>query len=91
MWKKLLLNRIWKRIYIERLGEPLIYNLVSIFIFIFGNFIKKIEYDLVPRQPYAFGLNEVFKIAKLENKKKNTNTRIWCCVWCRFVQSCIYI
>jgi len=70
MWKKLFLNRIWNRIYIERLGEPLIYNLVSIFIFIFGSFVKKIDYDLVPRQPYAFGLNEAFKIAKLEEKKK---------------------
>lgn len=70
MWKKLLLIRIWKRIYIERLSEPLIYNFVSIFIFIFGSFIKKINYDLIPRQPYAFGLNEAFKIAKLENKKK---------------------
>ena len=43
------------------MGEPIIYNIVSIFILIFGNFTKKIDYDLIPRQPYAFGLNEAFK------------------------------
>jgi hypothetical protein len=63
MWKKILLARIWKRIYIERLCETILYNLVSLFIFIFGNLVKKIEYDLVPRCPYAFGINLAFEEA----------------------------
>ena len=63
MWKKLFEARIWKRIYIERLCEPVLYNIISLFIFVFGNFIKKIEYDLVPRFPYAFGVNLAFKEA----------------------------
>ena len=63
MYKKLFSLRILKRIYLERLGEPLIYNLVSLWMFFFGNIKKKIEYDLVPRQPYAFGLNQAFKAA----------------------------
>lgn len=66
MLKKLFLLRIWKRIYLERLGEPFIYNLVSLFYLLFGNFIEKIRYDLVPRQPYAFGLNEAFRRVKLQ-------------------------
>ena len=70
MWKKLFLLRIWKRIYIERLGEPIIYNLVSIFVFIFGGFRKKIDYDLVPRQPYAFGLKDAFEISIAEECSK---------------------
>lgn len=70
MWKKLFSLRIWKRIYIERVGEPIIYNLASIFFFVFGNFVKKIDYDLVPRQPYAFGLNESFKNAAKKKIKK---------------------
>ena len=70
LFLKLLKPRIWKRIYKERLGEPFIYNLISIFIYIFGDFIKKINYDLVPRHPYAFGINEAFKIAKEENINK---------------------
>ena len=69
LFLKLLKPRIWKRIYKERLGEPFIYNLISIFVYIFGDFIKKINYDLVPRHPYAFGINEAFKMDcyKVEN------------------------
>ena len=66
MLKKFLSLRIWNRIYLERLGEPFIYNIVSLFYLFFGNFIKKIKYDLVPRQPYAFGLNEAFRKVKLQ-------------------------
>ncbi len=36
---------ILKRIYKERLGEPIIYNLVSIFVFLFGDFRAKVKYD----------------------------------------------
>jgi hypothetical protein len=72
MFRKLLDKRILKRIYLERLGEPLIYNLASIYVFLFGTLTKKIDYDLVPRQPYAFGLNEAFKRARsLKIKKIN--------------------
>jgi hypothetical protein len=70
MWKKILLARIWKRIYIERLCEPILYNVVSLFIFIFGNFVKKIEYDLIPRCPYAFGVNLAFVEATKQRIKK---------------------
>ena len=70
MFKKIFLLRIWKRIYLERIGEPIIYNIISLFVFIFGSFLKKIDYDLVPRQPYAFGLNEAFKRSAEEKVKK---------------------
>jgi len=70
MWKKLLQPRIWRRIYLERLGEPLFYNLVSLVVLIFGRFSKKIDYDLVPRQPYAFGLKTAFNEAKSLGIKK---------------------
>ena len=70
MWKKLKEKRIWGRIYLERLGEPLLYNFVSIFVFFFGSYQKKIEYDLVPRQPYAFGLATTFKAMKNHPNKK---------------------
>ena len=70
MWKKIFLIRIWKRIYIERLGEPIIYNIVSLFYLLFGSFLKKIEYDLVPRHPYAFGVNLAFQNAAQEKLKK---------------------
>lgn len=64
MYRKLFSRRIFNRIYLERLGEPLIYNLASIYFLLFGTLTKKIDYDLLPRQPYAFGLNEAFKRAQ---------------------------
>jgi hypothetical protein len=70
MWKKLLSFRIWKRIYLERLGEPIIFNLFSIYHLFFGNLLDKIKYDVIPRQPYAFGLNEVFRKAHIQKIKK---------------------
>ena len=69
---KLLQPRIWRRIYLERLGEPFVYNLVSIFVYFFRDFKTKIDYDLVVRQPYAFGIKEAFDIAKGENVNKIT-------------------
>ena len=63
MWKKLFEARVWRRIYLERLGEPLLYNIAAMFVLVFGNILSKIKYDCVPRQPYAFGLGEGFRIA----------------------------
>ena len=72
LFLKLLNPRVIRTIYKEKLGEPLIYNLVSIPILFFGDLRTKIFYDLVPRQPYAFGINEAFSIAKEENINKIT-------------------
>jgi hypothetical protein len=69
MLRKLLEPRIWRRIYRERLGEPLIYNVASAFVALFGNIVKKIDYDLVARQPYAFGLQEAFRFAADERQR----------------------
>lgn len=72
LFLKLFNPRILRRIYKEKLGEPLIYNLISIPVLFFGDLRAKIYYDLVPRQPYAFGINEAFNIAKEENVKNIT-------------------
>jgi hypothetical protein len=69
MLRKLLEPRIWKRIYRERLGEPLIYNVASLGVAAFGNIVRRIEYDLVPRQPYAFGLQQAFEFAAAHGAK----------------------
>ncbi|MBT8148124.1 MAG: hypothetical protein KJN90_14795 [Gammaproteobacteria bacterium] len=70
MFLKLLSPRIWRRIYLERLGEPFLYNLMSVFYYFFGSIETKIDYDLIPRQPYAFGIKEAFVIARAENATK---------------------
>lgn len=54
IWRKLFLPRIWKRIYVERLGEPILYNIASLFILMFGSVRRKIEYDCIPRNCYAY-------------------------------------
>ena len=71
LYKKLFSLRVLReRIYRERLGEPIVYNIVSVLILIFGNITRKIDYDLVPRLPYAFGMMEGFKLAQ----RLNVNT-----------------
>ena len=72
IFKKLFRFYILKRIYQERLGEPIIYNLVSIFVFLFGNFRSKVKYDLVPREAYAYGILSAADYAIENNIKKIT-------------------
>jgi hypothetical protein len=72
LWKKLSEPRIWRRIYIERLGEPLIYNIASVFVALFGSVRQKIEYDLVLRQPYAYCIWEAAMLAKKHGVPKLT-------------------
>jgi len=43
LFKKLFNIRILKRIYIERMGESLIYNMVSLYYLMFGSFKKKLN------------------------------------------------
>jgi hypothetical protein len=64
--------RIWRRIYIERLGEPIIYNLASIFVALFGSVRQKIAYDLVLRHPYAFCIQAAADLARKHNVPKLT-------------------
>ena len=40
----------------DRLGEPLHLNLISAFASLFGNFRTKVDFDLISRRPYAFGV-----------------------------------
>ncbi|MBB4611577.1 hypothetical protein [Sphingomonas yabuuchiae] len=69
MLRKLLEPHIWARIWRERAGEPILYNLASIGVAAFGSITRKIDYDLVPRQPYAFGLQQAFAFAAKERER----------------------
>jgi len=61
---------IRKRIFIERFSEPLHLNILSLFVYLFGNIESKIKYDLIIRQHHAFGLLEAAKSAKKKGLKK---------------------
>ena len=54
--KKLTEERVWRRIVLERLTEPLHLNLASLGVALFGGFRSKVAFDLVVRQQHAFGL-----------------------------------
>ncbi|MDR2765713.1 MAG: hypothetical protein LBB90_11870 [Tannerella sp.] len=54
--KKLKYGYIWRRIFVERLTEPLHLNLLAVFVFLFGSYRSKIAFDLILRQQHAFGL-----------------------------------
>ena len=44
--------------------------MVSVFYLLLGNIQRKIDYDLVPRQPYAFGLKTAFEQCVSEKSSK---------------------
>jgi hypothetical protein len=55
---------VWRRIFLERLTEPLHLNILSVPVLAFGSYRTKIEWDLVLRQPYAFGALEAADVAR---------------------------
>jgi hypothetical protein len=65
--KKFLRKYIWKRVFYERLTEPLHLNLLSLVVSIFGGFRSKVEFDLVLRQQHAFSILKSADIARANN------------------------
>ena len=57
-------GRIWRRIFMERLTEPLHLNFMSAFVAVFGSYSSKIKWDLIVKQPYAYGALEAAELAK---------------------------
>ncbi len=49
-------GRVWKRLLIERLSEPLHLNAMALFVMAFGSLRSKILFDLYLRPQHAFGL-----------------------------------
>jgi hypothetical protein len=43
----------WRRIFLERLTEPVHLNLLSLPVLLFGSYRAKIAWDLIIRQQYA--------------------------------------
>lgn len=53
----------WKKIFVERLTEPLHLNMLSAFVAVFGSFRAKVAFDLVVRQQYAFPILKAADLA----------------------------
>lgn len=54
--RKLREGRIWQRIAVERLSEPLHLNAAALAVALFGSFRAKVAFDLVLRQHHAWAL-----------------------------------
>jgi len=68
--KKLIRPYIWKRIFYERLSEPIHLNLLSLFVMIFGSFRLKVDFDLVLRSQHAYALLKAADDAKKIGKER---------------------
>jgi hypothetical protein len=64
MWQRLKLAHVWRRIFYERLTEPLHLNAISLFAAVFGSYRTKIKFDLIPRQHYAYGVLRAADLAR---------------------------
>lgn len=53
-----------RRLLVERLGEPVHLNLISLFVALFGSTRTKIDFDLVVRQQFAFSILYAADLAK---------------------------
>jgi len=63
---------IWKRIFYERLTEPFHLNLISFFVWLFGSYRMKSDYDLILRSQHAYALFKAADLAKSEKKESVT-------------------
>ena len=55
MLRRLFKNgRLLRKVFIERLTEPVHLNILSLFVALFGGYRLKVAFDLIVRQQYAF-------------------------------------
>jgi hypothetical protein len=54
--KKLRHKYIWRKVFYERLTEPLHLNVLSAFVAVFGGFRSKVAFDLIVRPQHAFAI-----------------------------------
>ena len=64
MWRKLRHGRIWRRVLVERLTEPLHLNLLSVVVAVCGGFRAKVAFDLVLRHHHAYCLLSQADVAR---------------------------
>jgi hypothetical protein len=68
--KKLTKLYIWKRVFYERLSEPIHLNFISLIILLFGNYRQKCNFDLILRPHHAYCLLNAADAAISEGKHK---------------------
>src|SRR4051794_27402049 len=61
---KLSKRRVWRRLFLERLREPLHLNAAPAVVLAFGSYRSKINWDLVVRPHYAYGVLKAADLAR---------------------------
>ena len=61
---KLVKRRVWRKIFLDRLSEPLHLNVLSLFVLAFGSFRSRVNWDLVIRPHYAYGVLKAADVAR---------------------------
>lgn len=54
VWRRLFQPGKFRKVFVERLTEPVHLNILSLFVALFGSYRLKVLFDLVVRQQYAF-------------------------------------
>jgi hypothetical protein len=62
--RKLRRKGVWGRVGVERLTEPLHLNAASALVWAFGSYTRKIDWDLIWKQPYAYGVLQAARLAQ---------------------------
>jgi len=70
--KKLLEPRVWRKAFVERLTEPLHLNVLALLVQVFGSFRNKVDFDLVLRPYYAYGVLESAEWARARGWREMT-------------------
>jgi hypothetical protein len=70
--RKLTEPRILRRIFLERLTEPVHLNLLSVWVAIFGSFTQRVGFDLILRQHNAFAILNAAQRARAQGVRKIT-------------------
>src|SRR4030081_2905725 len=52
--RRLMMPGKLRKLFVERLTEPIHLNLLSLFVALFGSYRAKVDFDLIVRQQYAF-------------------------------------
>jgi hypothetical protein len=63
-YRKLKQRNVWRKIFYERLTEPIHLNLLSVLVALFGSYRMKVAYDLIVRQYHAYGILRAADLAK---------------------------
>ena len=72
LMRKLANRSVWKRIFVERLTEPVHLNIIAAFVAVFGTTRAKIAFDLLLRNQHAFALLYAADRAKLYGIRRIT-------------------